>query len=789
MKNKNVILQGILIVVLFGMIIVGLSLAWFQSATVNRINDFSIEVGSADTFELSLDGINYNRQLNIRLFDKSTTINGDIFDSSLQLADITSVYEEQTSVGNKTYKSLKLCSPTRDDYDGTPILNTTTEWSEAIKSKVLYNLSDGNYYVVSSDDEAIAQYIELDLWIRSDSNLEIYLGDESKISPVTTSNDANVIPAMYSVEQELKAYSCTRYFNASDITIPYFSILTMGPDTYYFKDTVNSEDNTIIDHEFAVRTRTINVNGVDYTYYYDENDDFLIKSRVVDEYTEFYNSASQFKFKTKYVTVGSYDSIKYYDSVSVEITSEETIDLLVNNSNLATFFSLYSPDSVALNHSTTNQTEKKEVCYYNEKGDFLIRKVVEGNTTTYYDNENPNVSGNVVDLAGKEYQVISPSVYGIKRNTAMGGVAVTSILTQTFSKNLSAGAALVSFSELVTDTFLVESEERTLEVEDVKYVWNPLPYYHLSSTPGTVESEFSIDNNPQTINYYVYDSVNHVYTLESWPINDNSDLVKLGNIQTNEFEVLGEENPLCTTTVESSSKFCIKKLRIKLWIDGNNELSQNSMLNSSATANGKINVALKLVSNVNRTIITQKDVLGNGVYTLEASKINGLEEVYEWSVSDTFWSYSPEYVFKIADVVADTNDSSKATLTFVRNGTVTVYARDSKGRVGTIVISYDYGRIVCSHVEGSNEYQLYCVEVDSADDSIKLSGIWNISNNILAGIDYDDTTKIATITFNDSGSLRVLAKLSIEVQVNDIVVTYDVEVAYDIVHTYVEDGD
>jgi hypothetical protein len=787
MSKKNLILRAALLVILTGMIAVAVSLAWFRSATINRVNDFSIEVGSADTFELSLDGINYNRQLNIQLFNKDTTINDTIYDSSVELADISSVYESVTSVGGKTFKSLKLVAPTRDEYSGEPILNTTSQWDEAVKSKIVYNSSDGKYYVVSSSEEEMAQYLELDLWIRSDSNLEIYLGDESKILPYKETSEENVIPAMYSVEQRNNAYTLTKYVNASNHNIPYYSVLIMGDTTYYFSDSVNQLDNEVIDNTFVIKAVARNINSIDYKYYYDENDQFIAKSRVIDGYECFYNSSDSFKFKTKFVDNGSYKENHYYNDVNVEIDSD--IEELVNNDNLYDYLSFYALDSIGLYHGDPVVVEESSnVYFYDEAGNFLIRKYTQNNVSTYYDNENPAEVGNVVNLGERQYKVISQSNYGITRNTKYGDTAILSTISQVFSKNLSAGAALVSFSELVTDTFGVNEETR--EVEDIRYVWNPLPYYHLQTEAGQVESEFSITDNAQTINYYVYDSVNQVYTLESWPVGADSDLVKLGSIQTDEFEVKGGESPLCTTVVEEGNKFCIRKVRIKLWIDGNNELAQNSMLNSSATRNGKMSVAIKLVSNVNRTLIEQTEVVGNGVYKLQANKINGVEEEYTWAVSDTFWNYSPEYIFRIADVTVDPLDSSKATLTFVRNGTVTVYATDSQGRVGTYVATYNYGRIVVTHTEDTNVYEFYAVNVDGSDSSTKLGGVWKISNNTIADITYDENTKIATVTFSDSGSLRVSCSLVIEVEVaNDVVIEYTVELNYDIVHTFVGSGE
>ena len=129
-------------------------------------------------------------------------------------------------------------------------------------------------------------------------------------------------------------------------------------------------------------------------------------------------------------------------------------------------------------------------------------------------------------------------------------------------------------------------------------------------------------------------------------------------------------------------------------------------------------------------------------------------------------------------------------VTFVRNGTVTVYATDSQGRVGTYVATYNYGRIVVTHTEDTNVYELYAVNVDGSDSSTKLGGVWKISNNTIADITYDENTKIATVTFSGSGSLRVSCSLVIEVEVaNDVVIEYTVELNYDIVHTFVGSGD
>ena len=93
MSKKNLILRAALLVILTGMIAVAVSLAWFSVSTRNDLNEFTIEVGSADTFELSLDGINYNRQMNIKLF------NNDNY-NGVELADLTGVYEEIESDNN-----------------------------------------------------------------------------------------------------------------------------------------------------------------------------------------------------------------------------------------------------------------------------------------------------------------------------------------------------------------------------------------------------------------------------------------------------------------------------------------------------------------------------------------------------------------------------------------------------------------------------------------------------------------------------------------------------------------
>ena len=322
--------------ILLGMIILSFTLAWFQSASINKINEFSIEVGSADTFELSLDGINYNRRLDISLFNKETIANNEYYDSSVQLKDLASVYETVESDNHTIFKILKPYNPLRDEYTGEPLLQTTSGWDEATKSKVVYNASDGKYYVVSTDDDSFAQYIELDVWVRSDSNLEIYLGDESKVEPITTSNNPDVIPAMYSIETEKAAYTRKDYYYLSNdpnhANELYASIFNHSDGfVYYFlNDSVNSE------LDFVLKTRVYNIAGIDYTFYYDDEDNVILKSRdeyenEVYQHTKYYlpteNNYLQEAFRTIYEADGSYKYRKYRASDGGSLTESEIDDI------------------------------------------------------------------------------------------------------------------------------------------------------------------------------------------------------------------------------------------------------------------------------------------------------------------------------------------------------------------------------------------------------------------------------------------------------------------------------
>ena len=778
MKNKNVILQGALIIVLLIMLIIGFSMAWFSQSTINEVNDFTIDVGSADTFELSFDGINYNRQLSLKLF------NSQDYNSSVELADLTGVYEEVTSDNNVTFKSLKLFSPVRDEYTGTPVLNSLSEWGQAINSKVIY--SGNNYYVVSTDDEGRAQYVEFDLWIRSDSDLEIYLGDESKLEPVKTTSEENVIPALYSSTINYKYLQTTRYlYGNNDL---YRTVIKDENDNYFVFD-----DN----NQFIIKYRYVEINNITYTYYYDNDNNLILKSRDIynnDSYshTKYYtstdNSFISEIFRTDYVTSGTSTFYRYQSSSGVTLDNDGIAALNLNEC-VYTYLGNRAFSSGDLHipneGGVVTQNPYTSTTYYNEKGQFLIRKDIDNNVTTYYD-----INGDVVDNVTKEYKVIVPSNYGKTLYTLVNDCVVSSSVSQTFSKNLAAGAALVSFSEMVTDSFSGE----TKEVENLKYIWNPLPYYGLQSEEGYSESLFTYDENrTEPIYYYTCDyndvTGRYEYVRASWnkEVDDPTkidSLIRTGLIQTTEHEVLNYETPLVKTEIEEGRKFCVKKIRVKVWIDGNDEIAENSMLNSSATGNGQINVSLKLVSNVNKTNISAVK-LSNGVYALSASKISGAAETYQWNVSGSWWTHDHLARFDIATITPDPEyptDTSKARLTFNQVGTVTVYATDSLGRVGALLITYDFATIEVSHVPDTNVYEL---SLDGASSAELESGNWYISNNVIASLVVNNETKVATVTLNSSGTVRVSFKIIKQIEN----VTYDVEVAYDIVHTYVGDGD
>lgn len=774
MSKKNLILRAALLVILTGMIAVAVSLAWFSVSTRNDLNEFTIEVGSADTFELSLDGINYNRQMNIKLF------NNDNY-NGVELADLTGVYEEIESDNNVVFKSLKLFNPLRDEYEGTPLTSPANgfSWTEAIKTKVIY--SGNSYYVISTDDDASAQYVELDLWIRSDSNLEIYLGDESKISPVTTTSDSNVIPAMFSrTETHYDLVTNTYKYGNGDV----FMVIYIDKDGYHYYFDENDD--------FVIKFKEFEINNNTYKYFYDENNHLLIKSRDIYnnneyQYTVYYASNdstfSTVLFRTEFTIDGNFKRNVYKDESGGSLTQQQITAL-----DLDTMVSDYIEiGDLETGYAKVSDTvnEYSDTTFYDENGEFIVRKHQVGNVVTYYDDENV-----AVDPNGKEYMVIVPSNYGKTYYTLVNDLVPSTSISQTFSKNLVAGATLVSFSEMVTDTF----ESETKEVENLKYIWNPLPSYGLTSNANDIEQTFSVDNErTELINYYTceYDDVtnSYAYTLANWAkevddVTKLNSLIRTGNIRTTDKEVLNYETPLCTTVVEQGNKFCVKKMRIKIWIDGNDVISQNSMLNSSAAGNGQISVSLKLVSNVNQTIVEATEV-SNGIYELTASKINGAEETYNWSVSGSWWTHDHLARFDIATLSTHPDypsDTSKKYLTFNQVGTVTVYATDSQGRVGALVITYDFATIDVSYTPNTNVYEFSLV---GASNQEKAAGDWYISNNVIASLEVDNDTKVATVTFNSSGTVRISFMITKQIEN----VTYDVEVYYDIVHTFVGSGD
>jgi len=762
LNNKKLLIEGSLVVILFVMIMLSLTLAWFGSSRQTNVDDFTINVSSSDTFEISLDGVNYSRKLNIDLFSDGDT-------SSIQMADLTGVLSSVISDNSKTYQSLSIRNPLRNDDDGSPKLDlgAGNVWPNAIGTKVTQ--SGSKYYLQSTNESNAAEYVEFDLWIRSDAALDIYLGKDSIIAPYEETSD-DYLSAMFSTLEYQAGYKTYKY---KDQSAPYLTIVSdINGDnyTYYFKDAYESDTSTNIKHTFIIKSisKTVTENSVEqsYIYYYDEHNNFVARSQKMGDYTYYYDdsSAKNFICKTKFSDTGKRLNEYYEQNSSTTIAAPTNL-----NKYLKAYLDIFKLEGWTPEVNTFDKYSKE--CFYDKDGKLLICKVTDkNNVVTYYDqdiNMKTTITATPVSAPSKPYKVITESVYGEESLTYIDTTKVflDSSYTYSFSKNLACGAALMSFSEVVTDQFSENETTVTKEVEDLRYIWNPLPQYGFKNlSTDSIYNYFYVDNNRnETISYYTEDSENGKYTLDSATWTKSNALIRTGAIKTYENYIDSGETPLVSTEANVGETFSVKKLRIKLWIDGNDELSVNSMLNSSKQGNGKFNISLNLVANTNNTIVELDDTrtsdYDSNIYYLTARKSNGEDGAYDWSVIGEWTNQSGE-----AFGTASIDQTGK--LTFRKYGTVTVVAKEKNdARIGTYVITHDYARLKSEKTdnEDNNEYLVQAIKPNYTDDEISAWTEEIKSYLRMDGKTYDYTwsvsdTSVATVSTNEDGQAVVTFK-------------------------------
>lgn len=762
MKNKRLILQGVLIIILFGMVVLGISLAWFTMSKDVEMNDITIDVGSSDTFEISLDGVNFTRKLDINLLKASDLDDGSITYSDIQLVDVGAVYEENTSKSGTKYYGLKICDPIRQDYNGNPkiYLDAGEKWPEAKKTKILS--SGGKYFLVSDDPNSVAQYIELDMWIRSDSDLEIFASADSSISTIDTTTEAGVVPAMYAIKESLNPLTITDYsLNAGK----YCALIDYDGYTYYYS--------------YQGDTRTFIIKFKEdgnYIDYYDKDGLLIAKAKDSGDYIDLYDENFNFLFKVLKSRIGSNGVLFYHNDENntiFNILEYSKIDK--KYSPLKQYFARTDYNSINTKtvDNDNSQLPLSNIKYYDANGELLCyRKYNPDGSFNDYSDENAQH----LISEHKNYQVLVPSSYGSNENIVLEnteGLIIKSNREFIFSKNLVSGATLVSFSELITDEF----DEGHKEVEDLKYVWKPNCNYKLTSVENGLNSTFEyIANGDNKVNYYSFPYGSNTYYYHYVSGDELTPVfpLKTGALLTTEKEVSTGEIPICSTHVPVGETYCVKKVRIKIWIDGDNSLASNSMFNASSVGHGSIKVSLKLVANVNRTVVKMVNNLGNGVFQMAAEKVNGKTETYTWSVDGQWKTADQRFTFAIATI------DQNGLLQFNQNGTVVVYAKDSQGRVGALPVTYNFGIISIAERYGDDLNCYKLVVKDDLGGSLTFEPIWRLSSDKNARLSKENGETI--LTFTDSDEVIVYCEKRVVVGEGDLQYAYVSQIQLKIVY-------
>jgi len=706
MSKKQIIAQAVIVLSLLAMIVISLTTAWFTASTVTEVEDTVIEVSSSNTFDMSLDGYNFTRDLKIKFYDTTTKSNLNTL-----LKDLCPVI---TTTGE--HQQLSLYNPVKNDYTGEPDLNA--EWTQGVKTNLMYDESTKYYYVINPSTSP-AEYIEFDIWIRSDSKLDIYLGNESYLKPV------NADKPMYSITEKYEDLYYTIYQDPIDTTETEIKVTTLvtpsTATTHYVYKKVDS------DYVYQGYRKTITGDTPTYEYYDETN--------------------------------------TLYESDDTDLTTFINLCGLIDSNNIPSFTPVNVGDT---NPYQTHQEAQTIIHYYDYENHLVGITVKKGSTINNFDGVEIDLDHNITSedynyLKGtptstddNHYSVEMISPYSNKEYTYEGKVLKLTT-TYNFSKNLAASAMRVAFAEVeMTKNDGIYSDTG----EILRYVWNPIPQFKLNNSPSGAYIEYLSNSNEST---YFYT------TKTGGGYNDkeamNSTQVLKGNVQTTEDAVATGEILLCSTDKPTtSSEFSMKKVRVRVYVDGTDNESQNPLLSSSENGNAMVHMKLQLVSYFDNVIVEEvtnkvTSRANNERYFI-AKMTDDNTHTFTYSRNTNIICPSDPEMLNI-DIDNDGNDEEVAKYVIAKPGVLVVYATDdASGRVGALTVAINEISCVMTPIYGTDgegklktttdTYSLTFYENGAIVNDI-ITYSTDTINDIVDGLD-SNNHKTYTVTFAIKGT-------------------------------------